>query len=166
MQKYIDEAVRMGAAHAVAFAIDDIAFDPRTILKCMFGCGNWGHGHTCPSRPGNLPISEYERILRHYRRGVIIHHHDMGESQRISYAIEAQAYADGHYFAFSASDCSLCDECTGRSGQPCANPKKARPSFHSLGIDVFATARRFGLPIETLTDESQQPNWYSAVFIE
>ncbi|MEX0974479.1 MAG: DUF2284 domain-containing protein [Bacillota bacterium] len=46
------------------------------------------------------------------------------------------------------------------------HPKTARPAFHSMGIDVFKTVRKFGLPIDTLKREDETPNWYSAVFIE
>jgi hypothetical protein len=35
-----------------------------------------------------------------------------------------------------------------------------------VGIDVFATVRRFGLPIETLANKEQEQNWYAAVFME
>jgi len=45
---FIDLAIKLGADHAVVFKIDDIVFDPRTILKCMFGCSDWGKGNTCP----------------------------------------------------------------------------------------------------------------------
>lgn len=44
---------------------------------------------------------------------------------------------------------------------------KARPAFHSVGIDVFKTVRQFGLPIKTLSDaDTEEQNWYSAVFID
>ncbi len=56
--------------------------------------------------------------------------------------------------------------CYGFTGPPCVNPKKARPAFHSVGIDVFKTVRKFGLPIDTLKDENDPVNWYSAVFVE
>lgn len=156
----------MGADHAVPFRIDDIAFDPRTILKCAFGCGDWGKGHTCPSRPNSLLPWEYEQVLRRYSWGIIVHSHDKKISQEVSFAIEREAFIDGYYFAFSLSDCAICGECAGFRGQGCVNPKKARPAFHSVGIDVFKTAHRFGLPIETLRDQNQPQNWYSAVFIE
>ena len=43
----------------------------------------------------------------------------------------------------------------------------ARPAFHSVGIDVFATVHRFGLPLRTLFDPGkEEQNWYSAVFVE
>jgi hypothetical protein len=38
--------------------------------------------------------------------------------------------------------------------------------MQGLGIDVFATVRKFNLPISTLADRDQQPqNWYSLVMI-
>jgi predicted metal-binding protein len=164
--KLISEAMKLGAVDAVAFDISDIVFDPRTILKCMFGCADWGKGHTCPSRPGNLTIDQYERILKKYGWGIIIHAHDKRTTQDVSFQLESRAFTDGYYFAFSMCDCALCEECVGFSGEPCRNIKQARPAFHSVGIDVFATVRKFALPIYTLKDETQQQNWYSAVFVE
>jgi predicted metal-binding protein len=162
----ITEAKKLGAADAVAFGIGDIVFDPRTILKCMFGCADWGRNPTCPSRPGNLDIEQYERVLKRYKWGVIVHAHDKHTTQKVSFALESRAFVDGHYFAFSMSDCALCKECAGSEGQPCRNVRQARPAFHSVGIDVFATVHKFGLPLETLKDETQQQNWYAAVFVE
>lgn len=165
-QYYVDKALQLGAAHAVAFTIDDIAFDPRTLLKCMFGCDDWGKGHTCPSRPGSLKPWEYEQLFRKYSWGIIIHSPDKKVSQEVSFEIERQAFMDGYYMAFSLSDCALCGKCAGHANHDCLNPKKARPAFHSVGIDVFKTVRKFGLPIATLKDKNEPQNWYSAVFIE
>lgn len=163
---YVNKALKLGAADAVIFNIDDIEFDSRTILKCMFGCSDWGKGNTCPSRPNSLKPWEYEKVLKKYSWGIIIHCHDKKSSQKISFEIERQAFLDGYYFAFSLSDCSLCEKCAGFSGKPCVNSKMARPAFHSVGIDVFRTVRKFNLPIYTLKNESDEENWYSAVFIE
>lgn len=167
MKQYmIDKALELGADDAVAFDIQDIVFDPRTILKCMFGCSDWGKGHTCPSRPGSLSIFEYQEIFKKYSWGIIIHSTDKKISQNVSFGIEKDAFLKGYYMAFSLSDCACCKECMGMLGKPCANPKKARPAFHSVGIDVFATVKSFDLPIKTLKDEGETQNWYSAVFIE
>jgi len=166
LEKYCRAALELGADHAVPFTIDQIVFDPRTILKCMFGCADWGFGLTCPSRKGSLMPWEYEKVLRRYSRGIIIHSTSKKISQEVSFEIERKAFLDGYYFAFSLSDCSLCEKCVGFSGGRCANPKKARPAFHSVGIDVFRTVRQFGLPLEPLRDANDQQNWYSAVFID
>jgi len=165
-KKYLKIALDMGAEHAVFFQIKDIEFDSRTILKCMFGCADWGKGNTCPSRPASLRPWEYQKILENYTWGIIVHATNKYLSQKISYSIERQAFLDGYYFSFSMSDCALCKECNGFKGKECANPKLARPAFHSVGIDVYKTVRKFGLPIETLKNEDDPQNWYSAIFIE
>jgi len=166
LQRYRDLALSLGAADAVPFTPDEIVFEPRTILKCMFGCSDWGRGPTCPSRPGSLMPWEYETLLRRYQWGVIIHSSDKKIAQEASFAIEKQAFIDGYYLAFSMSDCACCPECVGLKDKPCAHPDKARPAFHSVGIDVFATAHAFGLPIETLESEDEPQNWYAAVWVE
>ena len=165
-EKFIQLALELGADHAVSFETAQIAFDSRTILKCMYGCADWGKGPTCPSRPGSLKPWEYRQIFEEYRWGIIVHSGDKKISQQASFAIERAAFIDGFYLAFSLSDCALCANCAGLAGRECANPKQARPAFHSVGIDVFKTVRQFGLPIETLKDREQPQNWYSAVFIE
>lgn len=162
----IEIALQMGADHAVAFMIDDIAFDNRTILKCMFGCEDWGYGHTCPSRKGSLMPWEYKKVFNEYKWGLIIHSTDKKTAQNASYKIEHDAFLKGYYMAFSLSDCAICKDCTGFKNLQCVNPKKARPAFHSVGIDVFKTVHKFGLPLHTLNDESKQTNWYAAVFID
>lgn len=165
-EKYIKKALELGADDAVGFKIEDIEFDPRTLLKCMYGCGDWGKGNTCPSRPGSLSPWEYEKLFKKYSWGVIIHSKDKKISQDVSFAIESEAFTDGYYFAFSLSDCALCKECAGFKGCGCVNPRKARPAFHSVGIDVFKTVRKFDLPLNTLKEATDEQNWYSAVFIE
>lgn len=159
-------AKEMNAVNAVVFSIDDIVFDPRTIIKCMFGCADWNKGLTCPSRQGSLKPWEYEQIFKRYTWGIIVHAHNPRLSQEISFTLESEAFQKGYYFAFSLSDCALCSECAGKRGKECVNPRKARPAFHSVGIDVFKTVKKFGLPLYTLKDEHEEQNWYSAVFVE
>ena len=165
MEKYIKQALSLGAEHAVIIKPDDIVFDGRTLLKCMFGCDDWGKGATCPSKAGFLKPWEYEPLLRKYKSVLIIHSPDKKIAQDVSYIIEREAFLDGDALAFSMSDCALCEVCAGQTCQPCRNPKKARPAFHSCGIDVFATVHKIGLPLKTLRDVSEPQNWYSAVWL-
>ena len=166
-EKYLKIALEMGAADAVMFEDNQICWDSRTLLKCMYGCPDWGRNHTCPSRPGNPTMAELKEMFSRYRWGVIIHTHDKRLSQKISLRIESAAFHDGYYFAMSLSDCGLCDECAAVNCQPCRHVREARPAFHSVGIDVFKTVNQMGLPLYTLADRSDpDQNWYSAVFIE
>lgn len=165
-EKYIETALKMGAADAVPFTIEDICFDTRTLLKCMYGCSDWGRNHTCPSRPGNPSIPEMQEMFKRYKGGVIVHTHDKHLSQQISFQLESDAFQDGYYFAMSLADCGLCETCSAVKNEPCRFMKKARPAFHSVGIDVFKTVRQLGLPLDTLSGPGQEQNWYSAVFME
>lgn len=161
------EALNRGAVSCVPFHLSDICFDSRTLLKCMFGCNDWGKGLTCPSRPHSPSMAEYKEMFSRYQWGVIIGGHDKHITQTVSLALEGLAFGAGYYFAFSLSDCGLCKECAGHTGGECRHVLKARPAFHSVGIDVFKTVCRLGLPIATLTDPAhQEQNWYAAVFVE
>lgn len=166
MEKYIKLALEAGAEHAIAVTPGDIVFDGRTILKCMFGCSDWGKGCTCPSKDGFLKPWEFETLLRKYKNVLIIHSHEKKAAQKASYAVEREAFLDGDVFAFSMSDCALCEKCAGLTGEPCRNVRQARPAFHSVGIDVFGTAAKLGLPLKTLRDTDEEQNWYSAVWLD
>jgi len=165
MEKYIELAKSLGAENVVAVTPDDIVFDDRTILKCMYGCRTWGKGCTCPSRAGFLSSAEYERMLRKYKTVLIVHSPDKKIAQKASFAVEKEAFFNGDVLAFSMSDCALCELCAGKTDEPCRNVMQARPAFHSVGIDVFATVKKLGLPIEVLRDEGEDQNWYSAVWL-
>jgi len=165
---YTKRALRMGAADALIVSIDSIIFDHRTILKCMYGCDSWNRSWVCPSAPKALMPWEAEPLLRRYSWALIIHTDNQQDSQRLSFAIESLAYTDDYYFAFSLSDCAICETCAYQNAKPCVDPSRARPPMQGMGIDVFATARGLGLPIQTLKDQegSEKQNWYSLVFLE
>lgn len=167
MDKYTHLALSLGAAHAIAVTPDDIVFDGRTLLKCMFGCSDWGRGCTCPSRAGFLKPWEFEPLLRKYKTVLIIHSPDKKTAQKISYAVEQEAFFDGDAMVFSMSDCAICGTCAGKddSGSACRDVKRARPAFHSVGIDVFATVKKLGLPLVPLREEGETENWYAAVWL-
>jgi len=165
-EKYISMAKEMGAENVVKFDIADIEFDPRVILKCIFGCTTYGKNHTCPFQKSPLTMEEYKQTLLRYKNGIIIHCKDAKVSQHISYEVERQAFLDGYYFAFSLSDCGLCKECSRIHNKDCNVPMKARPAFHAIGIDVFKTVHKFGLPLAVAQTKDDDTNWYSAVFID
>lgn len=165
-QPFIDEARRLGAPDAVAFSIEDIVFDSRSFLKCRFGCPQWGKHYTCPSGTG-ISMEQYREMFGRYQWGLIVRTHDPLSAQKITHALEAMAFCQGYYWAMSLSDCHLCDPCGAAVNTPCPHPELARPGFHSIGVDVFATVKKFDLPLYTLTKEGKElPNWYAAVFME
>jgi len=48
----------------------------------------------------------------------------------------------------------------------CKHADKARPAMEAAGIDVFATARAAGLPIEVVRFEERPQNYYALVLVE
>ena len=165
MVKYIEMALSEGANHAVAVRPDEIVFDGRTLLKCMFGCKDWGKGCTCPSKEGFLKPWEIKPLLCMYHSVLIIHSNSKQVAQDVAYLIEREAYFDGDALAFSMSDCAICANCAGKTGENCRDPQRARPAFHSVGIDVFSTVNKLGLPLKALTHINMPQNWYSAVWL-
>ena len=48
----------------------------------------------------------------------------------------------------------------------CRHPEMARPAMEAAGIDVFATARAAGLPIEVARSEECPQNYYALLLVE
>ncbi|MCF8038688.1 MAG: DUF2284 domain-containing protein [Desulfohalobiaceae bacterium] len=44
----MEKAIELGASAARILLTDQIVFDPRSHLKCRFGCSRWGNFWTCP----------------------------------------------------------------------------------------------------------------------
>jgi predicted metal-binding protein len=68
-------------------------------------------------------------------------------------------------FLLFIDSCHLCETCTGRR-TTCKEAKQARPTADAMAMDVFATVRKLGYPIEVLPDHKQTMNRYAFLFIE
>ena len=159
---YVEKALEMGADTAVRFEIEDIFFDSRVVLKCMFGCKDYAV-HTQKS---DLSIDDYRNILQKYKWGIIIGCEDETVTQNISIEIERACVFDGYYLALSLRDCCLCKKCNKANFKECRYPQQTRPSFHTVGIDILKTVRNLGLPYEIIQNEYNTKYCYAAVFIE
>lgn len=103
-------------------------------------------------------------MLKKYKHGILLHARDPKLSQEISFKIEMEVFFEGYCFAFSMSDCYLCETCIFPG--PCKFQEKARASMQALGIDVYATVRKQGLPIKFLKTREETPNYYALVLLE
>lgn len=81
--------------------------------------------------------------------------------------LERAVFIDGYYktLLLSFTGCALCESCIG-SRSECKNPRLARPGADSLGIDVYATVRSIGYPIQVLKDPTEPMNRYAFLLIE
>jgi len=161
------KALDMGAKHAVLVNPRDVVTGEWVRLKCQYGCGGYGCCLTCP--PHSPLPAQTRRLLDEYKSGLLIHSDGpraWRTSSDIARKLEREAFLAGFYKAFSflSGPCSLCKECPVEEG--CRRPEEARPSMEAAGIDVFATARKQGLPIEVVTSRDCPQNYYALVLIE
>jgi predicted metal-binding protein len=79
--------------------------------------------------------------------------------------LEREIFLAGYYkaFGFGSGPCSLCEDC---GLGFCVHPDRARPSMEAAGIDVFATARANGFPIDVVKDHHCSQDYYGLVLVE
>jgi predicted metal-binding protein len=140
-------------------------------FKCMYGCSSYGKVGSCP--PSVPPVAECREFFGEYEHIAVIHlqkrlerPEDRGEWSRKANArllkLERAAFLAGHRKAFLLfmDECRLCEDCPGTRSE-CKNLALSRPCPEGLGVDVFATVRKLGFPIEVLTDYRQAMNRYA-----
>ncbi len=145
-------------------------------MKCTYGCKNYGKCGTCPPNVPSVP--ESEAFFKGYKTGAVFHFTRKVKRPEDRFAwtrkvnsrlleLEREVFLAGYYKAFLLfmDSCNLCASCAGRREQ-CNNPKRARPTPESMAVDVFATVRKIGYPIDVLTDYSQAMNRYAFLLIE
>lgn len=144
-------------------------------MKCLFGCEDYG-GASCPP---NVPaVAECERFVRAYDDAVIFHFEKV--ARKSDYPrdwanainsrlmdVEKAVFLAGYYKAFglAMARCRFCDDCTSTRAR-CRNPAMSRPTPEGLGIDVFATVRAVGYPIDVLDQPEGCMNRYAFLLIE
>jgi predicted metal-binding protein len=157
--------------------------DPRRIvvaewvrMKCLFGCVDYGKNAACP--PNTPPVDACARFFREYRRAVVFHFAKAVEkpedrhawSRRINMEllkVEGEVFKAGFVKAFllPMDSCNYCLDCTG-ARTACKQLKLARPSPDAMAMDVYATVRRIGYPIEVLAEYDQEMNRYAFLLVD
>jgi len=163
LDRYVARACELGAADARIIDPSSVATAAWVRLKCQFGCGGYNTTLCCP--PHSPRPEETRRVLDCYRRALLIHCKPGVNVKGLVVALEREVFLDGFYcaFALGAGPCSLCDECDLDS---CLHPDEARPSLEACGVDVYATARSNGFPIEVVRDHSCDQNYYGVVLLD
>jgi predicted metal-binding protein len=84
-----------------------------------------------------------------------------------TYRLEQHAFYEGYYKAlgFGAYPCLFCEDCVAEQTRgpvdisikrECRHAEKVRTSMEAVGIDVFATVRKQGLPIEVVPCKGEE----------
>ncbi len=157
-------AIELGALEAKLIDTGRIVFDPRSFLKCRFGCNRWGRYWTCPPNL-SLGPEEFMKAFDRYRKAIIIKAPDPRTGQEIGLAVEKEAMmACGSMFAFSMFLCVLCEKCAFPA--PCLHPHEARPSMDAYGIDIGKTIEPLGFTVQFDGEGKLLPAWYGLVLLD
>ena len=97
MDKYITLAKQLKMADAVMISPQDLCFDQRVLLKCLWGCSQ----HTVKCETGNTTFQERRDMVNQYHRILMVHAHNARDVTKAVLEIERQAFLDGHYLAFA-----------------------------------------------------------------
>jgi predicted metal-binding protein len=169
LEKYARLAKEFGADGAKVIRTQDIFVRDWVFLKCKFGCEGFGRRLTCP--PRSPSPEQTRRVVAEYGYALLVHfvrepgRHKKPDVTGIAARIERAIFLDGRYkaWAMGCGPCRICKKC---GPGECRHAREARPSMEACGVDVYATARGAGFPIEVVSDYDQQSNRYALVLIE
>jgi predicted metal-binding protein len=150
---FAKRAVELGAKEAKVVPTSQVFTAEWVRQKCTFGCGAYASSRNCP--PYSPTPSQTRKVLDEYSTAILM-----------VVKLEREVFLAGHYkaFGYACGPCHLCDECDLEG--PCEHPDTSRPAMEACGIDVFATARAAGFPIEVVTSYDCEQNYYGLVLIE
>ncbi|MBN1613989.1 MAG: DUF2284 domain-containing protein [Deltaproteobacteria bacterium] len=137
-------------------------------------CRNYGKNYMCPPHIGTLEnisarLNTYDRgFLLQYERKLDVKNDRSGslktqdDFHRKILELEAFLREQGvaESWGLIGGNCRLCQPCKAVSGEPCAQPGRARPSLESLAIDVQRFLAGFGLDLKFREDRI---TWTGAV---
>jgi predicted metal-binding protein len=160
----IEKAVELGATDARLIETNRIVFDPRSYLKCRFGCNRWGKYWTCPPHLEITP-EQFMNAFSRYSVGLVIKAADPAVGQKVTLAMEKEAMmAHGCMYAFAMVLCVQCEECA--CPDPCRYPHLARPSMDAYGIDIGKTVEVLDFQVAFDPTGQLLPAWYSIVLLD
>ena len=157
-------AIEKGALRAEIFTLDQIVFDQRTFLKCLFGCP--GGMPYCPTKQDVANSLVYADIMKNYNWGIILCTDNLKTGQQITLELESAAFLAGCHFAFGVTEFENCEICAFDACGQCAAPKKVRPPLYALGIDVYTTVRNLGWELSVVQHKGDPAKNITAVFVE
>jgi len=150
-----------------------IAVEDFVLLKCKYGCKDYGKFYTCP--PYTPKPEETRKILKKYKWAMLIEfegatgRESRRKTQIVMAELEREAFLSSLHraFAFAPGSCKICAACPAEKAEnpcefdkrQCKDPVRARPSMESCGIDVFTTVRKAGLKIDIVKEGKNFKNY-------
>ena len=164
LRHLVQRAVELGAKDARLVPTSRVFTGEWVRLKCQYGCGAYASSRNCP--PYSPTPERTRKILDEYQKAILVHCGATGDIRSIIVPLEREVFLAGYYkaFAYACGPCHLCKKCNLEGA--CRHEDDARPAMEACGIDVFATARAAGLPIEVVTSPTCEQNYYGLVLVE
>lgn len=163
LHKYISLLKQKGAVYVKTIDTDTIVVAPWTIMKCRYGCPRYGKNRSCP--PFAPAAEETQKILQCYSHAILFSVSSMDSGTPIALECASALTNDGFYkvIAFGTGPCTLCKEC---SLADCPQPHRVAPSMEACGIDVVATVRAAGFPINIPPKPDEPLNCYGLLLVD
>jgi predicted metal-binding protein len=168
LNPFLQTALSQGIDDALVIDPAGVVTAPWVRLKCQFGCRGYDQSRCCP--PRTPTPDETRRVLDAYHTALLLHvHWDKGyHSDRLNKSLvglERDLFLAGFYkaLALGSGPCRLCQDCDLTA---CRQPALARPAMEACGIDVYATARNHGLPIQVVRDKAQAADAYGLLLVD
>lgn len=142
-------------------------------FRCLFGCDSYGKLASCP--PAVPSVDECRAMIHEYGDAVLLHlpmtsdaaRDNRREALRLA-SLEREVFLAGNYKTFLLAFCScpFCAVCESEGiRQKCRNKKMSRPSAEAMGIDVYQTARKAGLPIQVVQNIGDPMDRYAFLLV-
>jgi len=165
MYEALEERAReLGATQVKLIDTGQIVFDPRSFLKCRFGCNRWGRYWTCPPHLF-LSQNDFMEAFQKYSKALIYTTPDPKSGQKVGLELEKEAMLKhGAHFALAMVLCVKCDECA--YPEPCRFPHLARPSMDAYGIDIAKTVEPVGFKFALDQEGKLIPAWFGMVLLD
>jgi predicted metal-binding protein len=178
-----DEAKKIEGM-ARAHGLEDFKWiQPKSIItgywvraKCHYGCPSYGKKACCP--PELPSFSECQKFFTEYQSGLLFHlsirlrkpEMRLPWGRKVNKKmidLEKEVFLSGFYkaFIFPANPCRICEQCK-KSKQECLHPDIARPTLEGFCVDVYATARKMGYPIQVLKGYGDEMNRFGILLVE
>jgi predicted metal-binding protein len=163
IDEFLAKAKALGATGAKSISHHTVITAPWVRLKCQFGCGGYNTSLCCP--PNTPTPQQMREVLDGYTRAILVHCKGKAKPGKIVAKLEKEIFLSGFYkaLALGAGPCRLCKEC---NKDECIHAEDARPSMEACGIDVYATVRSNGFPIEVVKDRTCEQNYYGIVLVD
>ena len=158
LKQYLKRAQELGALDARIVSPDKVYTGTWVRFKCLFGCDGYASSRNCP--PYTPTPVQTREMLDGYEIAILIHGDKTVDIRHVVATLERELFLAG----LACGPCRLCEECS--FDGPCRNADKSRPAMEAFGIDVYATARAAGFPIEVVQSYDCEMNIYGLVLVK